>query len=1007
MLIGSRTGKIWALLTAIVCCLSWCVGARAGPIIPLDKGKWCLWCDRNAKWQHDELHLPDEFALSDLPVNPPTIGWQRLYESGIEVTLPSTVEERLWGKFGKRDYAHNEYYFARDDKQVKNGNYLGVSWWWTTLKAPKNIAGKLAFLKFEGVRQRAEIFLNEQLVGYDLIGETPFSVDVTGKVNPGAKNVLAVRITNPGGRLDWPDTVPIAWGDYRLPGSHGFGGINSGVRLEFKPPVYIESVFVMNRPQRRRITVRSELVNTTDRPMRGRLEVSVTGTDATAAAEITLVQGISVVDLDLHVKGAKLWSIESPNLYTCRTALQCGDWTDQEDATFGFRFLECRGVGIDAKFYWNSKRIVVRSAISWGFWGINGLWPDEAMARREILNAKAIGLNCLNFHRCIGRPLTLELQDRLGLLRYEEPGGGQNILSSDTFAAKYMEHKLLRMVKRDRNHPCLALFCVQNEWDPDLSDPRVEQILRKMHELDPTRPIVMKSGIKVKNQAYFLPYEDVMRKDDGTGYSGWFDRHTVGGPGIYVDGLYEGPDRWSHRSDNLQEIVFWGEMLGVGVPDRLEPVHHFYQKTKRTGYDREDNAEQYAALDAFLDERSFRDAFPTVGDLTRSIGNKSYYFWGRMIENVRISDCNDGMVLNGWESTSIENHSGLVDSHRYMKGDPKLISYYCRPLHLAIKSHHLVIQTGEALTTDLHVVNEVGAEGEAEIVFSVLDADGRTVERLRLAVNLTGGSVFGELLEAGIRTDCYARPGYYTLKAALYQADRMLADGRERIFVVDTRAPDVDARGAIRDQSGVARRFLAEQGIELPEYSDDLGRLDYVVLAGKRNGGSETSKAGTVEPLPEDLLRRANKDGTTLIFWTTGPDMAEELAQAMDKRGLLRYRGRLGNSRASWMGSWCVVRDHPLLKGLPVNAALNWEYQTSGTGGLIVDGEGIEWISAYGIDHNRNVGTSIFIVPCGKGRIVVNCLDDPCRALTRPGRLTRPVARRMLLNAIAYAAGPP
>lgn len=1124
-----------------------CVPCLASRSIPLDSGPWRLWCDTKAEWKDDKLYLPGEFKLAELPVNPPTIGWDRLYRSGIEVALPSTVEEHFWGKFGRREYSEDEYYFAKDDKEVRNGNYLGVSWWWTRFRAPEDIAGRLAFIEFDGVRLRAEVFLNEQLVGYDLIGETPFTVDVTGKLKPGEENALAVRITNPGGRLDWADGGTIQWGQHRVPISHGFGGINRGVRLEIKPPVYVASVFVMNRPDPRKITVRCELANATAATASARLGVSISDTRARGAVSVEIPPGVKTVDVEMDVPEARLWSVESPNLYACKTTLRCGDWVDTRETTFGFRFLDCAGIGENARFLWNGKRIVLRSAISWGFWGINGLWPDEEMAGREVLNAKAIGLNCLNFHRCIGKPPTLDTQDRLGLLRYEEPGSGGEILSKDPFAAKYMQHKIARMVKRDRNHPSLAMYCVQNEMGIDENDP-VEPVLRMMHDLDPTRPAVFKSGIATEGEAYFLPYEDKMRRDDGTGYSGWWDAHTVGGPMVYQDNLYEGPEKWSHRSDNKKEIVFWGEMLGAGIPDNLQPVYDFYRKTGRSGFDRQDNAEQYRAFEELLDRRGFRKAFPTVGDLTRSIGNRQYYFWGRMLENGRISDNNDCMVISGWESTSIENHSGIVDSHRYTKGDPKFVSYYCRPLHLAIKSRHLVIETGESLVTDLHIVNEVGVSGPAEVDFSVVGPGGRSLHTRTIPVRITGGEVYGELLAAGIETKCYDKPGYYTLRAILRQDGKKLVEGREDVFVVDNTPPAIKAKGAIMDYAGRAKSFLASRGLALPDYFHDLPKLDYIIAAGesaagvhgntqrtdgpignttdptlyrtqvegddqdfwvvitdipngryqvtlkfaeltienpgervfdlaindktvlkcldvlKETGGRFRALDKTVEAdvtdhkmriwspriergwailnaflisgedvkvgvncqgpaytdasgfrwsgnweadtLRSDMVRRVKEDGTTLIFWTAGPDSIAETVEEMGRREILKYEGRVDRGSTSWMGCWTAVREHPLLKGLPVNTAVNWEYQMTGSGGFIVDGPGVEWISAYGRDHSRKIGTSLFTVPYGKGQIIVNCLEDPYGVLAGGKEGLPPaVARRMLFNAIEYAAG--
>ncbi len=103
-------------------------------IINLCEKPWSLWCDREASWKDDSLYLPGEFKLKSLPLNPPTIGWEKMYnKEGVkddvkEVSLPSTVEEHFWGKYESRNYDRAEYFFAHDDSEVRNGIYQGVSW---------------------------------------------------------------------------------------------------------------------------------------------------------------------------------------------------------------------------------------------------------------------------------------------------------------------------------------------------------------------------------------------------------------------------------------------------------------------------------------------------------------------------------------------------------------------------------------------------------------------------------------------------------------------------------------------------------------------------------------------------------------------------------------------------------------------------------------------------------------------------------------------------------------
>ncbi len=119
----------------------------------------------------------------------------------------------------------------------------GVGWYWRSVQIPRGARGQHIQLRFAAVRLRAEVYWNRQLAGYSLEGFTPFVVDITNFVHYGEDNLLAVRVTNPGGGNSWPDFNPIPWGEVQLPDSHDFGGIWQGVELLLTPPTYIQDVF--------------------------------------------------------------------------------------------------------------------------------------------------------------------------------------------------------------------------------------------------------------------------------------------------------------------------------------------------------------------------------------------------------------------------------------------------------------------------------------------------------------------------------------------------------------------------------------------------------------------------------------------------------------------------------------------------------------------------------------------------------------------------------------------
>lgn len=76
------------------------------------------------------------------------------------------------------------------------------------------------------------------------------------------------------------------------------------------------------------------------------------------------------------------------------------------------------------------------------------MYATPEMAEKQILTAKALGLNMLNFHRSIGSPVVLEKADELGLLYLEEPGAFHSA-GHDPFIRTIVNTKLQRMILRD------------------------------------------------------------------------------------------------------------------------------------------------------------------------------------------------------------------------------------------------------------------------------------------------------------------------------------------------------------------------------------------------------------------------------------------------------------------------------------------------------------------------------------------------------------------------------
>jgi len=825
-------------------------------------GEWRLWLDQKATWQNDPLFIPP-VELSKLPVNPPTGGWGPLFAKSLpsadagkiladpalsmNVVAPATVEEFFWDAIMEKK------------RVFLGGDYLGVSWWGTDFTSPALAEGKRIKLFFsEGIRQRAEVFVNEKLVGYELAQQTPFEVDITDVVHPGAGNKLAVRITDPNGVFSWGDFQPLSWGNRIFPSSHGFSGILGTVVLKTVGAVHVSDVFVKNKPTLRDVDADMEITNDSARETSGTVEVRIVEAwlhgvpvakpqtvYAKPVGNFSVKPGERItVSQPASVPAAKLWGMRDGNLYNYVVTLKDaqGKVLDEYAQRFGFRFLSVEGYGSDARYYLNGKREFFLSAISWGFWPINGIFPTPELARKHIESAFALGLNMLNFHRCEGNGLVLDAADEMGMLYYEEPGGyysprpksdtADDIKAMDpTLAIQLNTVRLMRMIRRDRNHPSLVIYNMVNE--PMLSpDDQAAKDMAAAHLLDPTRMITYGSGfMNPKNsepaKLHMIPYDQTQRN------VGFTDIHNAGNsPGVYTDSMYNSPTNFLRNERDQGEIFMWGEEGAIASPPQLELIQKDIEKAGHNGWDGADYKEWYQAYVDYLKNKGLTKYYPSLTGLITSLGNIMYYEHGRLLENVRIADGAEINVLNGYEDMKLDNFSGAVDVFRNLKGDPTLISQYMRPLFVAVKARNKIGEVGDTNLFDMFVINEHAIPaGEYTVRAGVTTPQGASRLLYTGKVKVSAGDKFSDLAAEKIAVPLNAGKGYYAIRAELLDATgKPIATGHEEIFAVDWKSDRIAGKGAVLGGSPDLMHFAVDaKKANVVPYKDDLGRLDYIV----------------------------------------------------------------------------------------------------------------------------------------------------------------------------------
>ena len=734
--------------------------ADAREVVSLSGSGWKLWRDTAAQWQSEHVVVPGT-PLDQITAHQPTGGWDALSKADRkDVTVPGTVEQYF------TDMSALEKDYTIDPKNFWQP-LQGVSWWSRTFKVDQDLTGRKVFLRFSALTYQAEIFLNHELIACDAACDTEFVLDITGKLKKGDTAALDIRITNPGGDYDWTDYIPFTWNGVKLNGRRAVGGVTGHVSLEITDPVYIDDVYVMNTPDPKTVEIRITAVNDTGKDVEKECTVRLVqdNTPVMAAEVVTLKPGENLITRKFTHESAELWDLDNPNLYTL--SVKVGD--EEESQTFGFRWFGPEGVGKDAMFRLNGKRIVLRSAISWGWWPVTGTIPLPEYAAKQIKAAKDFGMNMLNFHRHMGQDIVLQEADKQGLLYYAEPGGF--ISGSQSPEGRVIaKERVRRMVKKFRSHPSLVIYNLINELG--LGREQHDQnwyssMVSFTHQNDPSRIVVLtsgwsKEGINVEdyNKMNCMPFDDKVYQ------VGFRDNHNATGPNIsYPANYYTNSKRYWNYTENKEELVFWGEEGAISTPPRLELIMDELKKIGEDGMDGADYKNWYTRMNKYLDEKGLRKDYPTVEAFTSELGKVGIRHQGRRIEIIRLNNITDGYAINGWEAMLRENNSGVVDTFRNPKGDPAILRAYNAPLKLAVHTPTPSFTVPNTVSADIHIINEENLNGEYTLVTQLVQ-DGKVVNESEQKVKVTGGDVYGELLAEGVKIQV-DKPGVSVIKASL------------------------------------------------------------------------------------------------------------------------------------------------------------------------------------------------------------------------------------------------
>jgi len=383
---------------------------------------------------------------------------------------------------------------------VLRHHYSGKAWYRRDVSIPAGWKGKVVALRAGGVLRRATLFVNGQNAGAHDGFSTPFSLDVTRFVRPGAANTFVFLVANTAAAIEAsPDKQKASDPTGMINYIGNWGGIYGNVELEAMPPTWIDEVAIRSLIQTPRaqfhISVRSQ---ETGAAYAARVEVEAGA--YRASADVTVRPGGEVsADVDLDMPGAALWSPETPRLHSATVRLVAGGRArDRLIQRFGLREITTRGNTL----LLNGKPFYLRGFGDDNIEVINGVpLASKQVYLERLRKARAFGFNGVRFHSMTPVREYFEAADEVGILVMAELPAAYTMYVLPH--KEFLRNEMARVLRVYRNHPSFLSLAFGNEFNLDwLSSAAekkefletVESFYRLAKSIDPARLILSNDG---------------------------------------------------------------------------------------------------------------------------------------------------------------------------------------------------------------------------------------------------------------------------------------------------------------------------------------------------------------------------------------------------------------------------------------------------------------------------------------------------------------------------------
>ena len=367
-----------------------------------------------------------------------------------------------------------------------------------SFEVPSSWKGKKVLLHFGAVDWKTDVWVNDVKVGSHTGGFTPFSFDITEALQ-GKNNTLMVKVWDPTDKGYQPRGKQVSRpeGIWYTPVT----GIWQTVWLEPVSESYIQDLRITPDIDNSLLSLKALVKDATSKDL---VEVKVFD------GQQLVAQGKSINGECVQVampENAKLWSPESPFLYTLKVSLkQNGKLVDEVSSYAAMRkYSSKRDANGIVRLELNNKPLFQFGPLDQGWWpdGLYTAPTDEALLY-DIQKTKDFGFNMIRKHIKVEPARWYTYCDKLGIIVWQDmPSGDRN---PEWQNRKYFEGTEMKRSAESEacyrkewkeimdalySYPCIGTWIPFNEAWGQFKTP---EIVEWTKQYDPTRLVNPASG---------------------------------------------------------------------------------------------------------------------------------------------------------------------------------------------------------------------------------------------------------------------------------------------------------------------------------------------------------------------------------------------------------------------------------------------------------------------------------------------------------------------------------